>query len=323
MFAWWKKFSVLSDLAVYVLIRTVVAVMEIFSLDACRSFAAFLAFVFTDLLRVRNGVLTANLRIAFPEADGRKRRRLIFAMWEHLFLMGAEFFIARRMLSELNWRRYIRLVDGQKMVHLFCSNRPLIMVTGHFGNFEMGGYILGLLGYPTFSVARSLDNRFLNRYIVRLRESTGQYLIEKNGGYEDILRTLENRGTVAFLADQSAGPKGCWVEFFGQPVSAYKAMALLSIQYDAPILVCHATRLGNLPMHFQLTPVDFFDPRCPPKNITSVFDITQWFTEKLEESIRKKPQQYWWLHRRWKDYGHKISIETIRAKRRKSANPPV
>lgn len=309
-----SRLADLSDRAVYLLVRLVVAVLGIFPYESCQGVVRFLAFLFTDVFPVRRSVLNENLSIAFPDADPSERRCLIFAMWRHLLLMGIEFFIGRRVLHETNWRRYVRIVDGRNKVRLFFSNRPLILVTGHFGNFEMGGHVLGLLGYPTFSVARSLDNRYLNRYVGAMRESTGQYLLEKNGGYEDILDVLENRGIVAFLADQSAGPRGCWVDFFGRAASAYKAMALMSLQYSAPILVCHCTRIKGEAMRFELAPVDYFDPLDPPEGIESVFEITQWFTSVLEKNVRRQPEQYWWLHRRWKTFGRAVSLESIRRK---------
>lgn len=300
------------DGSVYFLIRLAIAVIGIFSLESCHAVAILLARLVTDVFPFRKKVLDENLRIAYPESTSRERRRLIRGMWEHLFLMGAEFVQARRVLHKENWCRFIEVEDAQRMIRLFFQPRPLIMVTGHFGNFEMGGYILGLLGYPTFSVARTLDNRFLNAYIMNLRESTGQFLIEKNGGFDDILTVLEGHGILAFLADQSAGPKGCWVDFFGRPASAYKAMALLSRQYDAPILVCASLRVDGIPMKFRIAPIGLYDPRNPPEGVSSIFEVTQWFTTLLEKNIRRNPEQYWWLHRRWKDYGRTVSIESIR-----------
>ena len=303
-----------ADLAVYIIARLVIAVVGIFSMDQCRSLAVFLAWLFTDLIPIRRKTLHENLHAAFPGLSPRQEKRLIRRMWEHLFLMGGEFFAARRMVHKEGWCRWIEAGQAEEMVQLFFKKRPLIMVTGHFGNFEIGGYTLGLLGYPTFSVARRLDNPYLDRYIGRLRAETGQYIIDKNEGFDDILRVIEGNGRLAFLADQSAGEKGCWVDFFGRPASAYKAMALLSLQYSAPILVCDVSRVNNTPMRFRIEPLGYYDPLDPPEGLETVFEITQWFTSLLEQRIRRNPEQYWWLHRRWKTYGKNISLDAIRRK---------
>ncbi len=117
------------------------------------------------------------------------------------------------------------------------------------------------------------------------------------------MSVLGANGVMAFLADQAAGRKGAWVQFFNRPDSAYKAMALMSLQYDAPIFICFATRTDNQPMHFTMRMVDFFDPRSTRDNLSTVQEITQWHAAKLEEQIRLNPCQYWWLHDRWKTYG--------------------
>ncbi len=226
-------------------------------------------------------------------------------MWEHLFLLVAEVAHSPRKIRESNWREHIRLINIPPLHELLVGGRPLIIVTGHFGNFEAGGYILGLLGYPTYSIARTLDNRYLDRFVREFREATGQFLISKNEGYDQILETLERKDVVTFLADQSAGRKGCWVEFFNREASAYKAIALLSLQYDAPIVVCFATRRENRPLHFDLEVAAVFDPRNPLPGVSNVKEITQWYTTVLEDGIRKNLEQYWWLHNRWKTWGRK------------------
>ena len=105
---------------------------------------------------------------------------------------------------------------------------------------------------------------------------------------------------MAFLADQYAGEKGCWVEFFGRPASAYKAIALLALEHDAPVAVCYARRLGQ-PMQFEMVTEAMADPRDARDDVGTVRDLTQWYTSQLEQAIRTAPEQYWWVHRRWKD----------------------
>jgi KDO2-lipid IV(A) lauroyltransferase len=221
-------------------------------------------------------------------------------MWEHLFLLVLEVAHVPRKIHETNWRKHIKLRDVAPLMRQLISDRPVIVVTGHLGNFELGGYALGILGFPTFTVARNLDNPYLDRYLAGFRAATGQHLIPKNGGYDQIEHVLGNGGTMAFLADQYAGEKGCWVEFFGRPASAYKAIALLSLEHDAPVAVCYARRLDR-PMQFEMVTQSMADPRHAGNDVGTVRDMTQWYTSQLEQAIRSVPEQYWWVHRRWKD----------------------
>jgi KDO2-lipid IV(A) lauroyltransferase len=269
-------------------------------METGRSLARALAWVAADVLRVRRSVVDENLRHAFPELSDSQRRQLARRMWEHLFLLVLEVALAPRKIHETNWRRYVRLNGVADLIRILLSDRPTVIVTAHFGNFEIGGFMLGLLGFPTYTVARDLDNPYLDRYLNRFRGATGQHIISKNGGYDEILQVLASGGVMSFLADQAAGAKGCWVQFFGRPASAHKAIALLSLEHDAPTAVCCAQRLER-PMQFEMKVTGIADPRATKVGVESVHELTQWYTSHMEAMIRHAPEQYWWLHRRWKD----------------------
>ena len=300
------------DYLVYLFVRIMVCLAQALSLDAGIKIGRLLALIFTHVLPFRRQLIRENLAIAFPDLTHEQREELVYQMWEHLFLLGVEVAHIARRIHPTNWRDYIKLVGTDRIGKILHNDRPLVMVTGHFGNFEAGGYLLGILGYPSFTVARTLDNPYLDRYVKSFREASGQFLIPKNDGYEQILEVLQRRDVMVFLADQSAGPKGCWVDFFGKPASTFKAIALLSLQYDAPVVVCYPTRQTGRPMRFCMTIAGVLDPRDYPEGIT-VKEITQWYTHVLEDGIRKQPEQYWWVHRRWKQYE--------KPKRRKKATP--
>ena len=287
------------DYLVYMLIRAVICLVQTISLEAGQSTARQLAWLFTEVLRIRRKVADENLRHAFPELSG-ERRQLIRRMWEHLFVLVMEVAHAPRKVHATNWRRFFRLKNVDQVVQLLLGNRPIVMVTAHFGNFEVGGFMLGMLGFPTFTVARNLDNPYLDRFVRGFRGATGQFVIPKNGGYGQILDVLGAGGTMSFLADQYAGPKGAWVQFFGRPASAHKAIALFALEHDALIAICGARRLEH-PLQFELECTSLLDPRGCSQNVGAIPEITQWYTSRLEEMIRRAPEQYWWIHRRWKD----------------------
>lgn len=297
------------DYLAYVVVRLFICVVQAIRLETGIAIADTFAWLACDVLRLRGKVVDENLRHAFPDFDAAQRRRVTRQMWRHLILLVVEVAHVPRKIHHTNWRKFVRVRNVEPLMRTFLKNRPVVVVTGHFGNFEVGGYMLGLLGFPTHSVARTLDNRHINDFLERFRGATGQHIVPKNGGYDQILEVLEGRGTMAFLADQSAGPKGCWVDFFGRPASTYKAIALLALEHDAPIAVCYARRLDR-PMHFEMVVSDMIDPRDTDGQLATVKDLTQWYTHKLEEAIRENPEQYWWVHRRWKDNRKKKKKKT-------------
>lgn len=290
----------LLDYLVYLVVRTLICVVQALRVETGQRLAKAMAWLFADVLRVRHAVVEENLRYALPDKTEAERRGLTRRMWEHLFLLVLEVAHAPRKIHQTNWRQYARLKDVQPVVRLLLGHRPTVIVTGHCGNFELGGFLLGILGFPTYTVARTLDNPFLDRFVSRFRGATGQFIIPKNGGYDQILAVLARGGAMSFLADQYAGPKGCWVEFFGRPASAHKAIALLALEHDAPVAVCYNRRL-RLPMQFEMVATAIADPRDADQGPGSVRELTQWYTRELEQIVRQIPDQYWWLHRRWKD----------------------
>ncbi len=284
----------------YLLVRSLICVIQALSLEACASMADGLAWLLADLLGVRRRVIDDNLRHAYPELTPRERNRLRRRMWSHLILFVTEIAHVPRKIHETNWRDFVRLENSDWMVRALLSDRPLMLISAHFGNFELAGYVLGLFGFPTYSVARELDNPYLNQFLNRFRGATGQHLVPKKGGYDQILDLLSRGAAMSFLADQYAGTKGCWVPFFGRPASAHKAIALLSLEHDAPMMVGAARRLGR-PLQYSLEISAQADPRSGGPELSGVRELTTWYTAELEKLVRRAPEQYWWLHRRWKD----------------------
>ncbi len=287
------------DYSVYLVVRILICLVQALRIETGQWLAGGLAWVFCDVIRLREKVVLENLKQAFPQHSDRHRRRLARQMWEHLFLLVLEVAHAPRKIHETNWRNFVRLADEQELVRFLLEDRPVVIVAAHFGNFEIGGFMLGILGFPTYTVARTLDNPYLDRFLCSFRGQTGQYIIPKKGGYEQIARVMASGGTMTLLGDQHAGPKGCWVDFFGRPASTHKAIGLLALGNDAPLAVCSTRRLGR-PLRFEVRCTDIVDPLTADDRLGTVRGLTEWYTACLERLIRKAPDQYWWLHRRWK-----------------------
>jgi Kdo2-lipid IVA lauroyltransferase/acyltransferase len=289
------------DFLVYVVVRVLICIVQAMRVETGHRLARILARLFCDVLRIRAKVVDDNLAHAFPEMSPADRLGLARQMWEHLFLLVLEVAHTPRKIHETNWREFVSLKNEDRLVRALLDDRPTLIVTGHLGNFEVGGYVLGVLGFPTYTIARTLDNPHLDRFINRFRGGTGQHIIPKNGQFDQILAVLARGGAMTFLADQYAGPKGCWVDFFGRPASAHKAIALLALDNNAQVSVCASRRLDR-PMRFELNNYVMLDSQdVSDKSLGTIRELTQWYTSRLEELIRMTPGQYWWLHRRWKD----------------------
>ncbi len=290
----------LVDLGAYLAVRTVLCVVQALSLKACFRLSQMLAWLSCDVVKFRRQVIDDNLRHAYPQMHAAARLRLARQMWEHLFLMIVEVAHTRRKIHATNGYREVELGDGAEMTGRRVDQRPTMMVAGHYGNFEVSGYVLGLFGFPTYTVARPLDNPYLDRFLNKFRGSTGQFILPKNDCAEQILQILAAGGTLTLLGDQyAAGRKNCWVDFYGRPASAHKAIALFALSNNAPLLVSYCRRTDG-PLRFETGIVGIADPADPNFDLQTVPRLTQWYTKQLETMINHAPEQYWWLHRRWK-----------------------
>jgi KDO2-lipid IV(A) lauroyltransferase len=288
------------DYTVYLAVRLVVAVAQSLSVRQSYAFADRLAALLYRVDKRHRAVAMENLRLAFGHRyDEAGRDRIVRGVYQHFCRMLMEMLHIPRKLHPTNWRERIQLVGHAPVLDRLLQGGPLIMLTGHFGNWEMAGYLFGVFGFPPNSVARTLDNPHLDRFLRSFREKTGQKLIPKKGGYDDMLAVLRNGGVLSFLADQDAGERGMFVDFFSRPASTHKAIALLAIEHQAPVVVGYARRVGD-GFHYEVGCDAVIEPEEWTGTAEDARLLTQRYTTALETIIRRDPEQYLWLHRRWK-----------------------
>jgi KDO2-lipid IV(A) lauroyltransferase len=293
--------SAVMDYLVYLVLRTFMCVAQALSLEMGRKLAAALAWVVYHADKRHREVARDNLRQAFPgRYDEAELDQLVRAVIRHFCTLAIEIAHLPRVFHPTNWRRYVQLPQGQVLLDQLLSGRPLMFVTGHFGNWELGGFILGALGFKTYAIARTLDNPHLDWFLrVKFREKTGQQILSKDDDFERIQQVLATGGVLATLGDQDAGQRGLFVDFCGRPASTHKAVALLSLEYNVPLVVIGTTKIGE-PMQYAVLVEDVVLPEDYAGRPDAVRQITQRFTTALERLVRRYPEQYFWLHRRWK-----------------------
>lgn len=253
----------------------------------------------------RYKVARDNIKLAFGDKYSEAEIEvLVYRMWVHLFRTVAEVIQSIRKLHINSYRRSVHLADFTDTNEAVCSGRCVLMLGGHFGNWEIGPTLFGMWGFPLGVVARELDNPYLDKWFRDYREMTGHRLMRKSGDFDDMTTLLKKGGNLGLLCDQDAGPRGLFVDFFGRPASTFKSIALLALEFDAIIVVGYALRLpdtfNECPWYnFEVGVEAYIDPRT----ITSsdpVGEITRQYTAGLERAIRRAPEQYFWVHRRWK-----------------------
>lgn len=288
------------DACAYVVVRLVVAIVQVMPLDMGDRFCRVVAAVLTGPLPVRRRVIESTLTQVFPKISSSDRTRLTFEMWHHLMLMVCEVAWAQRRLHRCNWNQHVRFHGNQTMLRHMLDSRPSVCVTGHFGNFEVGGYTMGLMGLRALAIARRLDNPFLHRWVETFRGAKGQDMVDKIGCAPIVEQHLRDGGMLSLLGDQHAGEKGLWTHFCGVPASCHKALALFSLTAQAPMMAMYTRRVDGKPMQFENGLLGVVDPVTDDVDGQSVAQLTHWYNGRLEAMIDLAPEQYWWLHRRWR-----------------------
>jgi Kdo2-lipid IVA lauroyltransferase/acyltransferase len=285
--------------AAYLLFRSVICCVQALSLERCDRICTILARIFTRVVPLRHRLIQDNLRLVFPNWEKERTHKVQEQMWHHLLLMGCEIAHAPRKVHHENWYHHFSIPGRRKILEVILDDRPAVLVSGHYGNFELAGFLTGLFGLPSTTIARPLDNGFVHDYVNRHRSLGGQHFLPKEGSSIPVQKLLREGGNLALLADQHAGPKGCWVDFLGHPASCHKGLALFTLSSGAPMIVVGNTR-KNTPLTFELSVLGVADPEVAGDNLASVQSLTKWYNECLERTIRSFPEQYWWVHRRWK-----------------------
>lgn len=239
-----------------------------------------------------------NLRLAFPEWTDRERRRVLRGVFRNFGRMLADF--AR--FPQLNASNIERLIIYDGFEHYARAReqgKGVIFLTAHFGNWELSSFAHGLYGYPLSFTVRKMDNPLLDERVNRMRCLSGGHTIEKNDFARQALRVLKQGEALGILMDTNMlAAEGVFVDFFGRPASTTTGPARIARKTGAPLVLGLAiwdTKLGKYRLRFE--PVEWIRRDDPEEEILA---NTANFTRLIEEYVRRYPDQWLWVHRRWK-----------------------
>ena len=294
-----RRGNVVTEWLAYVVMRALAAVLGLMSVEASLRFARFLGrCLWWRYGRGRRRALE-NLRASFPDKDPAWIQSVARRSFEQMAMLALDVLFTPQRVRRDNWSQYSTYKNVERLKWMLEEGQGLILVTGHYGNFEIIGHVISLFGFRIHSVARPLDNRFVDRYLRRIRERTGQRIIDKKGAADLMALAPEQGISLGLIADQDAGRKGIFVDFFGRKASTYKSIALLAATRDMPIAVGYARRMGDR-FFFELGVTRIIFPEEWADQADPLHWITAEYTKAIEQFVREDPTQYWWVHRRWK-----------------------
>jgi Kdo2-lipid IVA lauroyltransferase/acyltransferase len=250
------------------------------------------------LLPSRRRLAERNLAQAFPRLSPRARRRLCRRSYEHLGMMMVELSgMLTRPLDRLLAR--VVLDGGEGLNAVMDTHGRALIVTAHLGNWEILTAAHRIMGYPLTIVARPLDSRGLDALVGRLRLKAGIELVDKRNAVRPVLRALRAGRLVGILLDQNAARhEGVFVPFFGRLASTSKSIAVLALRTGAPIVPVFTWRESGGRHRVSIgAPIDL------PSGLghgEAIVELTRRCTQAIEDAITARPEQWLWMHARWR-----------------------
>lgn len=250
------------------------------------------------VVRLRRGYVLATLVRCFPEKPERERRALYAAMLRHQALNLMELMrFAGGKDAELGALIEVR---GEEIVkNALARGRGVLILVAHFGNYDLMGMCAAkLFGYPLTVITKTLKNAQLNALWWEMRRQAGVTEVPARKAYRPCVRALKQNELVAFMLDQNRPPPlGVMVDFFGQPAGTTPGLALMSAQTQAPVVPAFMRRTPGGRHVLEVRPL--LEPP-PDHKADTLLAHTAAYTKVIEEEIRRYPDQWLWLHKRWR-----------------------
>jgi KDO2-lipid IV(A) lauroyltransferase len=240
-----------------------------------------------------------HLRLAYPQWEASQVEATARASFEHFVKLSVEVCTTPRLITHDTWARHATIEHLGPAIRQLNAGRPAILLTGHAGNWEVLGYLLAVLGYDLDAIARPIDNPLINDWLLGIRQRQGMRIITKFNAADRMVEVLNRGGALGFIADQNAGNKGLFVPFFGRLASTYKSIGLLAMQQQAPIICGYAHRIGP-GFRFEIGTTDIIYPEDWQQQHDPLYYITARYARAIEQMVHMRPEQYLWMHRRWK-----------------------
>ena len=272
----------------YLTLITLKKLISHLSVRSKHKLSIYLGKILFNFFRIRRRVAEKNLKRAFPNWPKKKI---------HLTLEKTYIFFSNNLINFISfpysWKNIQFSVSGEKFLEdSFAGGKGIIMITGHFGSWEILGKWLGDYADLFVGIAFKQKNSGAHRFFIEQRELSNTKHIFKRESFDKMYNVLQQNGILGLVSDQDASKRGVFVNFFNIPASTPKGVALFHINKKAPMVFATCVQTGLLKYKIEFIPI-----LCKIKTIEY---ITQEYTQILESYIKKFPEQYFWFHRRWK-----------------------
>lgn len=286
---------------VYILFKLMQTVIPFFPLRFIQKIAAIKGILFCYILPIRKHTVKSNLKLAFPDKNNSEINIIVKQCYINIITVISEFFYMTK-LNDTKLAEFLKMDNPELIEKKLKQGKGLILISGHYGNWELTAYGAARLCKIPFNVViKEQTNKRVNDNINKIRSEAGNKMIEMRNSLREILTVLKNNGIVAMLGDQSAPKENIKINFLIKDVPTFEGTAKIAIKTGAAVLFGLSVRNPDGTYNVKLHEID----TSKYKNIDeeSVKKFTQEHSDLLAEYIKLHPEHWLWFHRRFKNAG--------------------
>jgi len=271
---------------------------RLLGLNASRKLSGFLAFIFYYLIPIRKETVLENLTNAFPEYDEKKIRNIAYNAYKSFLTAFIEILYLPK-ISRQGLKAAVNCPNKELIETKFKEDKGVILLSAHFGNWEYVAASVALqLNIPFSVVVKPQRNPYVSDWMNKVRTRWNNDVVSLGLSIRKIYQTLKEKKIVAMVADQRGPQESIKVEFFGRKVSVHVGPVVLALKTGAPILYGIPVRQKD--NSYKIVMHEISKDNLPEDDEEKIIELSQRHTAYLESFIREYPEQWLWMHKRWK-----------------------
>ncbi len=281
----------------YLLLKSLYYIFTLAPFNLVERVANFFAFILQHIVKYRHNVIVENLERVYGNNLPQEEKKLLKDIYRNFTYLWFEVLQTKK-INKNNIDQHFTAHNLELVRKTLEDEKGAIIMTGHLGNFEWFSIYLGIKEVPFAAIAKRIRNKYVDEFMLNIRERNGCKVIYTKTALKEGLQFLRSKKVVAIAADQDARKKGIFVDFLGQPSSTAIGPAIFHLRSGAPMLFMAAIRskYAHFDVYFEKINI-----RAGLKTSDeSIHEITQNHVTSLDSWIRKHPEQWFWMHKRWK-----------------------
>ncbi len=282
----------------YILFLSLSWFLRLFKLNTSRKFGFLLGSLFYYIIPIRKRVVFDNLRHAFPEYDEKKIREIAFGAYKNFCIALVEILYLPK-LNRSEIEETVICENPGLLSKKFNEKKGVILLSAHFGNWEyIAMSVSAKLNIPFTVIVKPQRNPFVNNWMNKNRVKFENKIVSLGMSIRNVYQELKNKNVVAMVADQRGPAEGIKIDFFGRKTSVFTGPAILALKTGAPIIMGIPIRQSDYSYKTKLIEID--SNNLPEDYDEKVVELSKRHINYLESVIKEFPEQWFWMHKRWK-----------------------